>query len=73
MTDLIASIISPQNIQSIVIVMLGLFAKDFVVGVLRRLSKRLLTDKDPKNDALGELADQAADSIEKVRIPSAKR
>jgi len=73
MTDLIASIITPQNIQSIVIVMLGLFAKDFVVGVLRRLSKRLLTDKDPKNDALGELADQAADSIEKVRIPSAKR
>ena len=72
MTDLIASIITPQNIQSIVIVMLGLFAKDFVVGVLRRLSKRLLTDKDPKNDALGELADQAANSIEKVRIPSGK-
>jgi hypothetical protein len=72
MIDLIASIITPQNIQSIVIVMLGLFAKDFVVGVLRRLSKRLLTDKDPKNDALGELADQAADSIEKVRIPSGK-
>ena len=70
MTDLIANILTPQNIQSIVIVMLGLFAKDFVVGVLRRLSKKLLTDKDPKNDALGELADQAADSIEKVKIPS---
>ena len=71
MIDLIGSLITPQNIQNIIIVMLGLFAKDFVVGVLRRLSKKLLTDKDPKNDALGELADQAADSLERVKVPSA--
>ena len=70
MSDLIGSLITPQNLQSIIIVMLGLFAKDFVVGVLRRLSRKLLTDKDPKNDGLGELADAAADSLEKVKIPS---
>jgi hypothetical protein len=67
--DFLLSFASPESLKSIVVVLLALFAKDFVVGALRRLSRRLLTDKDPRNDVLGELADQAADSIEKVKIP----
>ena len=63
---------SPDSLKSIVLVMLALFAKDFVVGLLRALKKRLLSDKDPKNDALGEAAGVLADSIEKVQPPIKK-
>ena len=72
MEHLITSVLTPENFKSILIVMLGLFAKDFVVGILRRIQKRLLGDKDPKNDGLGELAGAAADSIEKIQIPKGK-
>ena len=69
MERFLASILSPENMQSVIVVMLALFAKDFVSGILHRLAKRLLSDKDPKNDVLGELAEQAAVSIDKIKGP----
>lgn len=66
MPDLMLSLASPQSLQSMLVVLLALFAKDFIVGALRRVARRLLTDKDPKNDVVGEALDQAADSIERV-------
>ena len=66
MPDLLLSLASPESLKFIVLTMLALFAKDFVVGALRRVAKRFLTDKDPKNDVIGEALDQAADSIERV-------
>jgi hypothetical protein len=66
MPDLMLSLASPSSLQSMLVVLLALFAKDFIVGALRRVAKRLLTDKDPKNDVVGEALDQAADSIERV-------
>jgi hypothetical protein len=47
--------------------MLALFAKDIVVGALRAVAKKLLSDKNTKNDALGEAAVVLADSIEKIK------
>lgn len=72
MESLIANILTPENVKAVVVVVVGLFAKDFVAGLFRRLAKRFLTDKDPKNDVVGDVLNQAADSIEKVRIPSVK-
>jgi hypothetical protein len=72
MPDLMLSLASPQSLQSMLVVLLALFAKDFLVGALRRVARRLLTDKDPKNDVVGEALDQAADSIERVAKKSAK-
>ena len=66
MPDFLLSLASPESLKFIVLAMLGMFARDFVVGILRRFAKRLLTDKDPKNDVLGEALDQAADSIERT-------
>ena len=50
------------------VVLLALFAKDFIVGILRRVSRQLLSDKDKNNDAIGVALDQAADSIERVAV-----
>jgi hypothetical protein len=72
MPDLLLSLASPSSLQSMLVVLLALFAKDFIVGALRRVAKRFLTDKDPKNDVIGEALDQAADSIERVAAKSAK-
>jgi hypothetical protein len=47
--------------------MLALFAKDLVIGALRAVAKKLLSDKNPKNDSLGEAAVVLADSIEKIK------
>jgi hypothetical protein len=66
MPDLMLSLASPQSLQSMLVVLLALFAKDFIVGILRRVSRQMLTDKDPKNDVVGVALDQAADSIERV-------
>jgi hypothetical protein len=66
MPDLLLSLVSPQSLQSMLVLLLALFAKDFIVGALRRVSKRLLTDSDKGNDVVGEVLDQAADSIERV-------
>jgi hypothetical protein len=64
---------SPDSLKSIIVVMLALFAKDFVVGVLRAFSKRIRGDKDPKNDGLADVADAAADSLEKVKAIPLKK
>jgi hypothetical protein len=72
MPDLLLSLASPESLKFIVLTMLALFAKDFVVGALRRVARRLLTDKDPKNDVIGEALDQAADSIERVAAKKSK-
>jgi hypothetical protein len=72
MPDLLLSLASPSSLQSMLVVLLALFAKDFIVGALRRVAKKFLTDKDPKNDVIGEALDQAADSIERVAAKSAK-
>jgi hypothetical protein len=72
MPDLLLSLASPSSLQSMLVVLLALFAKDFIVGALRRVAKRFLTDKDPKNDVIGEALDQAADSIERVAAKKSK-
>jgi hypothetical protein len=72
MPELLLSLASPESLKFIVLTMLAIFARDFIVGALRRVSKRLLTDKDPKNDVLGEALDQAADSIERAAAAKSK-
>jgi len=57
---------TPNSITNIVVVMVALFAKDLVVALLRIASKKLLSDKDPENDHLAEVADAVADSLEKL-------
>jgi len=71
--DALLSFASPEQLKSIILVMVALFAKDFVVGVLRALSKRIRCDKDPKNDGLADIADAAADSLEKVKTIPLKK
>lgn len=64
---MLEQILSPASLNSAIIIMLALFAKDIVVGALRAVAKKLLSDKDKKNDALGEAAVVLADSIEKIK------
>ena len=64
---MIEQLLSPASLNSAIIVMLALFAKDVVVGALRALAKKLLTDKNKKNDGLGEAATVLADSIDKIK------
>lgn len=59
---------NPHAISQIVIVMLALFARDVVVGLLRSYAKRAHTDKDPSNDAAADAADVIADGIEKLSL-----
>lgn len=68
MESLLKDLASPHALSQLVVVMLALFAKDVVVGLLRAFSKRVHTDKDPNNDALGDAADVLANSIEKVSL-----
>lgn len=73
MESLIANILTPENVKAVLVVVVGLFAKDFAVGMLRRIAKRFRTDKDPRNDVVAEVADQVADSLAAVRIPSDRK
>lgn len=68
MDSFLKDLASPHAISQIVVVMLALFAKDVVVGMLRAYSKRAHTDKDPSNDAAADAADVIANSIEKVSL-----
>lgn len=68
MESIFKDLASPHALSQIVVVMLALFAKDVVVGMLRAFSKRAHTDKDPSNDGLADAADVLADSIEKVSL-----
>lgn len=73
MESFLLKLLTPENLNSAVVMMLVLFTKDFVVGALRRLEKKLLTDKDKGNDALGQLAGAAADAIDNVKqLPKKK-
>lgn len=49
------------------IAFLGSLLKDLVVGVLRQIAKRFLSDKDKGNDELARLLDDAADALDKLR------
>lgn len=68
MESLFKDLVSPHAVSQLVVVMLALFAKDVVVGMLRAYSKRAHTDKDPGNDAAADAADVLANSIEKVTL-----
>ena len=68
MESLLKDLASPHAVSQLVVVMLALFAKDVVVGMLRAYSKRAHTDKDPSNDAAADAADVIANSIEKVSL-----
>lgn len=65
-------LLSPHGAASIVAMLLALFARDVVVGMLRAYAKRAKTDKDPGNDAAGDAADVIADSITKLKLPGGK-
>jgi hypothetical protein len=65
-------LISPHGAASIVAMLLALFARDVVVGMLRAYSKRAHGDKDPSNDAAADAADVVANSIEKLKLPGGK-
>jgi hypothetical protein len=65
-------LISPHGAASIVAMLLALFARDVVVGMLRAYAKRAHADKDPSNDAAADAADVIADSITKLKLPGGK-
>jgi len=64
---MIEQLLTAANLNSAVVLMLALLTKDFVVGILRAVSKKLLTDKDKKNDAIGVTAGVIADSLDQVK------
>lgn len=66
--SMLKDLANPHAISQIVIVMLALFARDVVVGMLRAYAKRAHTDKDPSNDAAADAADVIADGIEKLSM-----
>lgn len=65
-------LLSPHGAASIVAMLLALFARDVVVGLLRAYAKRAHTDKDPTNDAAADAADVIADGIERLKMPGKK-
>lgn len=65
-------LISAHGIANVVAVLLALFARDVVVGMLRAYAKRAHSDKDPSNDAAADAADVIADSIVKLKLPGGK-
>jgi hypothetical protein len=67
MQDIISKLLTPENLTNAVTVFLMLFAKDFVVGILRSVQTKLLRDKDKTNDGLGNLAGTIADGLENVK------
>lgn len=67
MQELISKILTPENLNSAVVMMLVLFTKDFVVGILRSLQSKLLHDKNKSNDNIGELAGTIADGLDNVK------
>jgi hypothetical protein len=64
---MIEQLLTAANLNSAVVLLIALFTKDFAVGILRAVSKKLLTDKDKKNDAIGVTAGVIADSLEKIK------
>jgi hypothetical protein len=69
MLDVFAKdLLSPHGAASIVAMLLALFARDVVVGLLRAYAKRAHGDKDPANDAAADAADVIADGIEKISM-----
>lgn len=73
MQDLISKLVTPENLTNAVTVFLMLFAKDFVVGILRSIQKRWLSDKDKGNDEMAKIAGTIADGLENVKqFPGAR-
>lgn len=64
---MLESLLTPENLNSVVVVIVAMFAKDVVVGALRALAKKLLSDKNKKNDAIAEAAVVLADSLDKIK------
>jgi len=61
-------LVSPHAVAQVVMVLLALFARDVVVGLLRSYAKRAHSEKDPENDAAADAADVIADGIEKISL-----
>lgn len=66
------SLATPANVQALIVVMLAFLARDIVVAAVRALAKKLLTDKDPKNDDFGKLLAALADNLGKMQPPGPK-
>ena len=67
MENFLIKLLTPENLNSAILMMLVLFTKDFVSNLLHRLETKLLSDKDKSNDKLGELAGAAADALDNVK------
>lgn len=63
---IIQNLTRPDSIANMVVIMLALFAKDLTIALLRAAAKRILSDKDKKNDGLADVANAVADSLDKV-------
>jgi hypothetical protein len=72
MADFFLGFANEQTLHSVIVVMLAIFARDVVKGVLARFSKRIRSDNDPKNDHLADVADAAHDALDKVGLPKRK-
>lgn len=72
MADFLLGFATKDTIHSVIVVLLAVFARDVVLGVLRRFSARIRSDKDPRNDHLADAADAVADGLQKVKLPSRK-
>lgn len=71
--EILLKLLTPENLNSAIVMMLVLYTKDFVSNLLHRLEKQLLSDKDKSNDKLGELAGAAADALDNVKqLPKKK-
>ena len=53
---IITDVASPHTLANIVAVLLALFARDVVVGLLRAVAKKVKEDRDPGNDWLADAA-----------------
>lgn len=72
MPEFLLSFANKETIHSVIVVLVAVFARDVVVGVLRRFSLRVRGDSDPKNDHLADIADSAAEALDKAKLPSRK-
>jgi hypothetical protein len=67
----------PANLASNPLVLLLIFAgggilKELIVAVIRGAAKRMLTDKDPRNDAAAHALEDAAAALDKAGLPKIK-
>ena len=66
---IITDVASPHTLANIVAVLLALFARDVVVGLLRAVAKKVKEARDPSNDWLADAALVVVNAIERVKLP----